>query len=72
MDDTPRKRATYTVEVGGSWLDPMTLTEAPHVETFKVLAQHRAAAETAGIQLYSVAASAQRCRVVGDRTARAS
>jgi hypothetical protein len=65
-------RATYVVEVRGSWLDPLTRLEAPHIETFHVLAQHREAAMTAGLQLYGSAAAANSCTAVGERSARAS
>jgi hypothetical protein len=64
-------RTTYEVEVSGSWLDPRTQTEQPRTETFRVLAGHRAAAETAAVQLYGSAAAAERCRAVGDCTATA-
>jgi hypothetical protein len=64
--------ATFTVEVSGSWLDPRTLLEAPRTETFRVLARHPGAAETAGLQLYGSAAAAQACVATGRRFARAT
>ena len=69
--ETQNARMTYTVEVQGHWLDPMTMLEAPRTERFRVLAAHRHAAETAGYQLFGSAAARERCRAVGDRTAKA-
>ena len=71
MDTTQNARTTYTVEVEGRWLDPMTMTEVPRTERFHVLAGHREAAETAAWQLFGSAAARERCRAVGDRTAKA-
>ena len=68
---TQNGRTTYTVEVKGTWLDPATMTEAPRTERFRVLAGHRRAAETAACQLFGSAAAQERCRAVGDRTAKA-
>jgi hypothetical protein len=69
--ETESARMTYTVEVEGLWLDPMTMIEAPRTERFKVLAGHRGAAETAAYQLFGSASARERCRAVGDRTAKA-
>ena len=69
--ETQNARTTYTVEVEGLWLDPLTMVEAPRTERFRVLAGHRRAAETAAYQLFGSAAAKERCRAVGDRTARA-
>lgn len=71
MDTTQSARMTYTVEVEGRWLDPVTRMEAPRTERFHVLAGHREAAETAACQLFGSAAARERCRAVGDRTATA-
>jgi hypothetical protein len=64
-------RTTYTVEVSGSWLDPRTQTEQPRTETFRILAGHPQAAETAGVQLYGSAAAKQRCTALEGCTAKA-
>ena len=69
--ETQNARTTYTVEVQGLWLDPMTMIEAPRTERFRVLAGHPKAAETAGCQLFGSAAASERCRVVGDCSASA-
>ena len=71
MDITQNARTTYTVEVQGRWLDPLTMLEAPRTERFRVLAGHKHAAETAACQLFVSAAARERCRAVGDRTAKA-
>ena len=69
--ETQNARTTYTVEVQGLWLDPMTMIEAPRTERFRVLAGHRTAAETAACQLFGTAAASERCVAVGERSARA-
>ena len=68
---TQNARTTYTVEVQGRWLDPLTRIEAPRTERFRILAGHRQAAETAACQLFGSAAASERCRAVGELSARA-
>ena len=68
---TQNARTTYTVEVVGSWLDPVTQVAQPRTERFHVLAGHRQAAETAASQHFGSAAASARCRAVGERTATA-
>lgn len=62
-------RATYDVEVSGSWTNPTTHQASQRTERFRVLALRPEAAMTAGCQLYDAAAAAHR-HVAGERTAR--
>jgi hypothetical protein len=69
--NSTRTRTTYTVEVSGSWLDPRTRTQRQQLETYRILAAHEQAAQTAGLQLYGASAAQQHCIPQGRRFVRA-
>ena len=60
----------FLVEVGALCAELGTLVEVPRTERFRIAAPSPAAAETAGMQLFSAAAARQR-RLVRDPWARA-
>jgi hypothetical protein len=65
----------FLVEVGALCAEPGeqlgTLVEVQRTERFRIAALSAAAAETAGMQLFSAAAAARRRRLVRDPWARA-